>query len=48
MLHVVLKITGALSTSETGYEGTLRAVCYSQAAMAAAIVPWIGDEIAML
>jgi len=48
VLHVLLKITGALSTSETGYEGTLRAVCYSQAAMAAAIVPWIGDEIAIL
>lgn len=48
MLHLLLKITGALSTSETGYEGTLRVVCYSQAAMAAAIVPWIGDEIAIL
>jgi hypothetical protein len=48
VLHVLLKITGALSTSETGFEGTLRAVCYSQAAMGAAIVPWIGDEIAIL
>jgi hypothetical protein len=48
LLHVLLKVTGALSTSETGYEGTLRAVCYSQVAMAAAIVPWIGDPIAIL
>jgi hypothetical protein len=48
VLHLLLKVTGALSTSQTGYEGTLRAVCYSQAAMVAAIVPWIGDEIAIL
>ena len=48
VLHVLLKITGGLSTSEAGYQGTLRAVCYSQAAMAAAIVPFIGDEIAIL
>ena len=48
VLHALLKITGALSASEAGWEGTLRAVCYSQAAMVAAIVPWIGDEIAML
>ena len=48
VLHLLLKVTSALSTSETGYQGTLRAVCYSQAAMAAAVVPWIGDEIAIL
>ncbi|MFQ5351237.1 MAG: YIP1 family protein [Thermoanaerobaculia bacterium] len=46
LLHVLLKISGGLASSETGYEGTLRAVCYSQVAMAAAIVPWVGDPIA--
>ena len=48
VLHLSLRITGALSASKAGYEGTLRTVCYSQASMAAAIVPWIGDEIAIL
>jgi hypothetical protein len=48
ILHVLLKITGGLRSSQTGYQGTLRAVCYSQVAVAAAIVPWIGDPTAML
>ena len=48
VVHSLLKITGSLASSEAGYQGTLRAVCYSQVAMAAAIVPWIGDPIAIL
>ncbi len=48
VLHVMLKITGGLASSETGFEGTLRAVCYSQVAMVAAIVPWVGDPVAGL
>ena len=48
IVHALLMISGGLASSETGYEGTLRAVCYSQATMAAAIVPWIGDEIAIV
>ena len=48
ILHTLLKIVGGLAASEAGYEGTLRAVCYSQVAIAAAIVPWIGDPIAVL
>ena len=48
ILHVLLRITGGLASSDAGYEGTLRAVGYSQVAMAAAIVPWIGDPIAIL
>ncbi len=48
IVHVLLKISGGLASSEAGYEGTLRVVCYSQAAMAAAIVPWIGDPIAVI
>ncbi len=48
ILHVLLKITGGLSASEAGYQGTLRAVCYSQVALAGAIVPLIGDPIAVL
>ena len=48
VVHVLLKLTGGLAASGAGYEGTLRAVCYSQVGIAAAIVPWIGDPIAML
>ncbi len=48
IVHALLKISGGLASSEAGYEGTLRVVCYSQAAMVAAIVPWIGDEIAIV
>ncbi len=48
ILHAGLKLTGALGASAAGYQGTLRAVCYSQVAMVAAIVPWIGDPVAIL
>jgi hypothetical protein len=48
IVHALLKISGGLASSEAGYQGTLRVVCYSQAAMVAAIVPWIGDEIAIV
>lgn len=47
-LHATLKLSGGLSGSTTGWRGTVRAVCYSQVAMAAAIVPWLGDPIAAL
>ena len=48
IVHALLKISGGLASSEAGYVGTWRVVCYSQAAMVAAIVPWIGDEIAIV
>jgi hypothetical protein len=48
ILHLLLKLSGGLAVSDAGYEGTLRAVCYSQVAMAAAVLPWIGDPIAIL
>ena len=48
IVHALLKISGGLASSEAGYEGTLRVVCYSQATMVAAIIPWIGDEIAIV
>ena len=48
ILHAMLKISGGLPSSEAGYEGTLRVVCYSQAAMVASVIPWIGDEIALV
>ena len=48
VVHAILKISGGLASTEAGYEGTLRVVCYSQAAMTAAIIPWIGDEIAIV
>lgn len=46
IVHGLLKLAGGLAGSRTGYRGTLRAVCYSQTAMAAAVLPWIGDPIA--
>lgn len=48
VVHAMLKISGGLAASGTGYQGTLRAVSYSQVAMVAAIVPWIGDPIAVV
>ncbi len=48
IVHAVLKLSGGLASSEAGYEGTLRVVCYSQATMVAAIFPWIGDEIGIV
>jgi hypothetical protein len=48
IVHAVLKLGGGLASSEAGYEGTLRVVCYSQATMVAAIFPWIGDEIGIV
>ena len=48
ILHAALGLTGALAASDAGYQGTLRAVGYSQVAMVAAIVPWIGDPAAIL
>lgn len=48
LVHGLLKVGGGLASSESGYQGTVRAVCYSQAAMAAAIVPAIGDPLAVL
>lgn len=48
ILHVLLRILGCLSASAAGFQGTLRAVCYSQVSMATALVPWIGDPVAIL
>lgn len=48
VLHTALGLTGALAVSNAGYRGTLRAVAYSQVAMVGAIVPWIGDPLAIL
>ena len=48
IVHGLLRLAGGLAASEAGYQGTLRAVCYSQAAMVAAIVPWIGDPVAAI
>ena len=47
IVHALLKISGGLASSEAGFEGTLRVVCYSQAAMVAALVPLVGDPLAI-
>lgn len=48
VVHGLLKLTGGLRASTAGFQGTLRAVCYSQAAMAVAVIPWVGDPLAIL
>jgi hypothetical protein len=48
VLHALLKVSGGLASTPARLEGTLRAVCYSQVAVVAAIVPWVGDPTAVL
>lgn len=48
VVHGLLKLTGALGASTAGFQGTLRVVSYSQAAMAVAVIPWVGDPLAIL
>ena len=48
IVHGLLRLAGGLAGSSAGYLGTLRVVGYSQTAMAAAILPWIGDPIAII
>ncbi len=45
--HVSLMLVGALSESESGFEGTFRVNCYGYTAQIAAVVPLIGGFVAI-
>jgi hypothetical protein len=45
ILHLCLMIVGGLESSDTGFEGTLRVVCYGSVAQLASIVPILGAFI---
>src|SRR5262245_13115782 len=48
ILHLCCMIVGALQNSRSGFEGSLRAVCYSEVSSLASIVPVIGPPVAVI
>lgn len=48
IFHGCLMLVGATNESPTGFEGTLKVLCYSQIANLAAIVPLLGGLVATL
>jgi len=48
ILHLCCMIVGALQNSTAGFEGSLRAVCYSEVACLATIIPFLGGLIAIV
>lgn len=48
ILHVCCMLVGALRDSRSGFEGTLRAVCYSEVSSIASIVPVVGPPVAIV
>ncbi|HMF08114.1 MAG TPA: YIP1 family protein [Thermoanaerobaculia bacterium] len=48
VLHVCCMIVGALTNSRSGFEGTFRAVAYSETTYIAAVVPVVGGLIALV
>jgi hypothetical protein len=48
IFHACLRLVGALSDSTSGYEGTFRAVAYSQASHLALAIPLVGALIALV
>ena len=48
ILHLCCMLVGALQNSRSGFEGTLRAVCYSEVSSIASIVPFVGGLIAIV
>jgi hypothetical protein len=48
ILHLCCMLVGALSDSHSGFEGSLRAVAYSEVSSFASIVPVIGGIIAIV
>ena len=48
ILHLCCMIVGALTNSRSGFEGSLRAVCYSEVSSLASIVPAVGPLIAVV
>ena len=48
ILHLCCMLVGALANSRSGFEGSLRAVCYSEVSSLASIVPVVGPLIALV
>jgi hypothetical protein len=48
LLHFCCMHVGALQNSRSGFEGTLRAVCYSEVSSLASIIPVVGGLIAIV
>lgn len=48
ILHLCCMLVGALPNSRSGFEGSLRAVCYSEASSLASIIPVVGGLIAVV
>ena len=48
ILHVCCMLVGALQNSRSGFEGSLRAVCYSEVSSLASIVPVVGPLVAVV
>jgi hypothetical protein len=48
ILHLCCMLVGALHDSRSGFEGSLRAVCYSEVSSLASIVPVIGSLVAVI
>jgi hypothetical protein len=48
ILHLCCMLVGALQNSTSGFEGTLRAVCYSEVSSLASIIPVVGGLIGII
>ncbi len=48
ILHVCCMLVGALQNSRSGFEGSLRAVCYSEVSSLASVIPFVGGLIAIV
>jgi hypothetical protein len=48
ILHLCCMLVGALQSSQSGFEGSLRAVCYSEVSSLASIIPLVGGLIAIV
>ncbi len=48
LLHLCCMLVGALQNSRSGFEGSLRAVCYSEVSSLASIIPVVGGLIAIV
>ena len=47
IIHLCLLVTGALESSESGFEGTFNVVSYSQVSSLANVVPFVGPLIGL-
>ena len=48
ILHLCCMLVGALENSRSGFEGTLRVVCYSEVSSLASIIPAVGALIGIV